>query len=115
MTKLRSRTLVLAAWVSLAAIDAAMAGGLERGGHNVDLLFDPAAFVGETAYSFVMPQRELDEVVDISDADGDLNGRPDSGIADTESYVVPRIGFKARFRAAVDCMADYTHPWGVHI
>jgi long-chain fatty acid transport protein len=114
MTKLRFTRLLLAGCVSLTALDAAVAGGLERAGHNVDLLFDTSAFVGETAYSFVMPQRELDDVVDINPLNGNLNNRPNQGIADTENYVVPRIGFKARLGEPVDCMVDYSQPWGSH-
>ena len=115
MTKRRlTKLLLLAGCGSLTGVGTVLAGGIERGGHNIDLLFDPSGFVGETAYTFVMPQRDLDDVVDINPANGDLNGLPASGIRDTENYIVPRIGFKARFGAAVDCMVDYTHPWGAH-
>ena len=33
---------------------------------------------------------------------------------DTEGYWVPRIGVKAGFGDSVDCMADYSQPWGAH-
>lgn len=98
------------------------AGGLERGGYNIDLLFDPSRFASEAAATYVSPQRELKNVVDtdtsptipgVSGGGGNLNGR--SGSADdTEGYWVPRIGFKAAIGDNVDCMADYSQPWGAH-
>jgi long-chain fatty acid transport protein len=35
-------------------------------------------------------------------------------VDDTESYWAPRIGFKAALGDSVDCMADYSQPWGAH-
>lgn len=95
---------------------AASAGGLERGGYNIDLLFDPSTYAAEAAATYVNPQRELDNVVDINTGvtSGNLNGRPNDGIGDTEGYWVPRIGVKAGFGDSVDCMADYSQPWGAH-
>ena len=61
MTKRRlTKLLLLAGCGSLTGVGTVLAGGIERGGHNIDLLFDPSGFVGETAYTFVMPQRDLD-------------------------------------------------------
>ncbi|CAN7515106.1 OmpP1/FadL family transporter [Pararhizobium sp. LjRoot238] len=105
-----------AAVVVLLSTTAAYAGGLERGGYNIDLLFDPSTYAAEAAATYVNPQRELDNVVDIHTAptSGDLNGRPNDGIGDTEGYWVPRIGVKAGIGDSVDCMADYSQPWGAH-
>jgi long-chain fatty acid transport protein len=98
------------------------AGGLERGGYNIDLLFDSSRFASEAAATYVSPQRELKNVVDtdtsptipgVGGGGGNLNGRPDSA-DDTEGYWVPRIGFKAAIGDNVDCMADYSQPWGAH-
>lgn len=99
----------------------AQAGGLERGGYNIDLLFDPSTYAAEAAATYVNPQRELNNVRDTipldpgAGGDGNLNGRPNNGIADTEGYWVPRVGLKAGFGDAIDCMADYSQPWGVHV
>lgn len=104
-----------AAAVALLSTTAASAGGLERGGYNIDLLFDPSTYAAEAATTYVNPQRELDNVDDIDPANGafDLT-RPTSGVEDTEGYWVPRIGVKAGFGDSVDCMADYSQPWGAH-
>ncbi|MFA1624477.1 outer membrane protein transport protein [Rhizobium mongolense] len=99
------------------------AGGLERGGYNIDLLFDPSRFASEAAATYVAPQRELKNVVD-TDATtavpvptgtggGDLNYRPDSA-DDSEGYWVPRVGIKASPYENFDCLADYSEPWGAH-
>lgn len=118
MNNSRLNSLLLAGCVSLAAVGTAGAGGLERGGYNIDLLFDPARFASEASVVYVMPQRELDNVVDINPANGlgsnGIGGGDSSGVRDTESYAVPRIGFKAGFGDSVDCMADYSQPWGAH-
>ncbi|CAN7520929.1 OmpP1/FadL family transporter [Pararhizobium sp. LjRoot255] len=110
---------IKAAMMATAAVllssTAASAGGLERGGYNIDLLFDPSTYAAEAATTYVNPQRELDNVDDINPANGvfDLT-RPTSGVEDTEGYWVPRIGVKAGFGDSVDCMADYSQPWGAH-
>ena len=102
--------------VVLLSTTAANAGGLERGGYNIDLLFDPSTYAAEAAATYVNPQRELDNVVDINTGitSGNLNGRRNDGIGDTEGYWVPRIGVKAGIGDSVDCMADYSQPWGAH-
>lgn len=118
-TKLISKGLmVLAAGCAFHA--PAMAGGLERGGYNIDLLFDQGRFAAESAVTYVNPQRKLKNVVDI-DTDfpektyggGNLNYLSDSA-NDTESYWVPRLGIKGGIGDSADCMIDYSQPWGVH-
>ena len=103
---------VLAAGGVLAAAGTvAQAGGLERGGYNIDLLFDPTPFAVEATGAYVMPQRKLNNV---TSTDPFATGRTD-GIRDTEAYYVPRIGFKAGIGDSVDCMVDYSQPWGAHL
>jgi long-chain fatty acid transport protein len=118
MNKPLLKTLLGAGCVSLAVVGMASAGGLERGGYNIDLLFDPARFASEASVTYVMPQRELDDVVDINPANGigsnGIGGGATSGIRDTEDYAIPRIGFKASIGDSVDCMVDYSQPWGAH-
>ncbi|RUM95497.1 transporter [Pseudaminobacter arsenicus] len=107
--------------LSLAAatmmVPAAHAGGLERGGYNIDLLFDPARFASEASVTYVMPQRDLENVVDVNPSNGiGANGLGSgaTSVRDSESYAIPRIGFKAAFGESVDCMGDYSQPWGAH-
>ncbi|WP_242222702.1 OmpP1/FadL family transporter [Shinella zoogloeoides] len=106
--------------ISLLAATSAHAGGLERGGYNIDLLFDPSDYAAEAAVTYVNPQRKLNNVRD-SDTGlnpiggGNLNNRPNNGIGATEGYWVPRVGFKASIGDAVNCMADYSEPWGAHL
>ncbi|MDI7863341.1 OmpP1/FadL family transporter [Rhizobiaceae bacterium n13] len=87
----------------------AVAGGLERGGYNVDLLFDTSKYVFESGVIYVMPNRRLENV---QDADGGPGGP--TSVDDTENYAIPRVGFKIGFTDAIDCMADYSQPWGGH-
>ena len=110
--KLNKGLLALLAGAALAT--PAMAGGLERAGYNIDLLFDPSAAAIDSSATFVSPQRDLKNVRDTNPADGSLNTRPNS-VRDTESYWIPRIGVKARIYDGVDCMVDYSEPWGVHL
>ncbi len=114
---------VLSVAAGLLFASAAHAGGLERGGYNIDLLFDPSDYAGEASATYVNPQRELKNVRDTDTGNtniltgtfggGNLNNRPNSA-DDTESYWVPRVGVKAAFGDSVDCMADYSQPWGAH-
>ncbi|MGQ3214921.1 OmpP1/FadL family transporter [Shinella sp.] len=105
----------IVAAAGLLAATSAYAGGLERGGYNIDLLFDPSDYAAESAVTYVNPQRELNNVRDNTAEGGDLSLRPSNGIRATEGYWVPRIGFKASLGDAVDCMADYSEPWGAHL
>lgn len=112
---------VLAAVAGMLVASVAQAGGLERSGYNIDLLFDPSDYAAEATATYVNPQRELKNVRDTNPAPtsppgfggGDLNYRP-STADDTESYWAPRIGVKAALGDSVDCMADYSQPWGAH-
>jgi long-chain fatty acid transport protein len=104
----------IVAAAGLLAATSAYAGGLERGGYNIDLLFDPSDYAAEAAATYVAPQRDLNNVEDLAPANGDLNDRPSDGIRDTEGYWVPRLGMKAKLFDGFDCMADYSQPWGAH-
>jgi long-chain fatty acid transport protein len=112
------KSLLGAGCAVLATVGAANAGGLERGGYNIDLLFDPSRFAAEAAATYVMPDRELNNVVDINRANGvgsnGIGGGQRNGVSDTEDYWVPRIGFKAGIGQNVNCMVDYSQPWGAH-
>lgn len=112
------KTTALGLIAACAFVGGAQAGGLERGGYNIDLLFDPGQYTFESGVTYVAPQRKLENVVDTNGAvslagGGNLSGRPDSA-DETESYWIPRIGFKANLTEGVDCMADYSQPWGAH-
>ncbi|KAA3506731.1 OmpP1/FadL family transporter [Agrobacterium tumefaciens] len=96
---------------SIAAVTPSLAGGLERGGYNIDLLFDPSDYVLDSSATFVAPQRKIKNAVDRNALNGVNTG---ASTDDSESYWVPRIGIKAAFGDAVDCMADYSQPWGAH-
>ncbi|MEH6692860.1 MAG: OmpP1/FadL family transporter [Pseudorhizobium pelagicum] len=114
---------ILALAASCALTSTALAGGLERGGYNIDLLFDEGRFAAESAVTFVAPQRELKNVRDVDTTPfnpagttaggGNLNSLPNTADG-SESYWVPRIGAKAAIGDAADCMFDYSEPWGAH-
>ncbi len=112
MNILRLKTLLGAGCFSLGLIGSVHAGGLERGGYDIDLLFDPAQVTGEVSGTYVMPQRDLKNVVDSNPLDGNLNTLGFSNSArDTESYWVPSVGIKAGV-GPVDCLVDYGQPIG---
>ncbi|WP_434723095.1 OmpP1/FadL family transporter [Mesorhizobium sp. RIZ17] len=113
MNILRLKALAGAGCFSIALIGAAMhpahAGGLERGGYDIDLLFDPAPVATEAEATYVMPDRKY------KNARGPLGFNFLSSTADgAEPYWVPRIGVKAQVVQGVDCMVDYSQPWGAH-
>jgi long-chain fatty acid transport protein len=113
MSNLRLKTLLGAGCFSLGLIGSVHAGGLERGGYDIDLLFDPARFATEAEATYVMPERKLKNAVDTDPTDGDVTFLG-STAKESESYWVPRIGVKAEVVKGVDCMFDYSQPWGAH-
>ncbi len=103
--------------IGITSITPAFAGGLERGGYNIDLLFDSSRFAAESTATFVAPQRKLKNAVDINPGNGLGSNGFNGGSTttdDSESYWVPRVGLKAGFGDATDCMVDYSQPWGAH-
>lgn len=108
--------MALAGGLSLALLSAlaqpSFAGGLDRGGYNIDQLFDASQFSIQSGVIYVMPQRKLDNVRDNPAAGGNLNNRPHSA-DDTENYAVPYVGLKGGF-GDVDCLLDYSEPFGAH-
>lgn len=114
MNILRLKALAGAGCFSIALIGAAMhpahAGGLERGGYDIDLLFDSSPVASEAEATYVMPNRKLKNAVDTSGAGLTVS----STANDSENYWVPRIGVKAQVVPGVDCMVDYSQPWGAH-
>jgi long-chain fatty acid transport protein len=95
----------------------ALAGGLDRGGYNIDLLFDPSTVTVESTATYVSPQRKVKNVQDIDATDGLGSDGANGGSTtadDSEGYWVPRVGIKAGFGDSVDCMADYSQPWGAY-
>lgn len=99
--------------LSLAIAGAASAGGLKREGYNIDLLFDPSPFAAEATATYVSPNRKLNNVRDTNPRNGEGTGAS-NGVKDTPGYWMPRVGLKAGFGEAVDCLVDYSEPWGVH-
>nr|WP_316653908.1 OmpP1/FadL family transporter [uncultured Gellertiella sp.] len=95
----------------------AFAGGLERAGYSVDQLFDPDAVTFEADSVLVQPDRTLTNARDTDASDGLGANGVGGGTAttrDTDNYWVPRVGVKLRVFEDVDCLADYSQPWGVH-
>ncbi len=65
---------ILAAVAGMLVASAAQAGGLERSGYNIDLLFDPSDYAAEATATYVNPQRKLKNVEDTDTADTDILG-----------------------------------------
>jgi long-chain fatty acid transport protein len=118
MTHIKTRAAIAMAVMATMSATAVQAGGLERGGYNIDLLFDPSSVALEATTTYVNPQRDLEDGRDINPANGlgaNGAGGGSTSVRDTESYWVPRVGFKAALGdSGIDCMADYSQPWGAH-
>ncbi|SDP07062.1 long-chain fatty acid transport protein [Phyllobacterium sp. YR620] len=96
---------------------AAQAGGLERGGYNWDLLFEPGRFASEAGAIYVMPERRIKNAVDTNARDGlgsNGIGGGATSVDETPDYTVPRFGVKVGLTDDADCLASYAEPWGVH-
>lgn len=80
-------------------------------------MFDTGRFTGEATATYVMPQRKLKNVEDTISSPtnpnlGSLGYKTSAD--DSESYWSPRIGFKAGLTDSLDCMVDYSQPYGAH-
>jgi long-chain fatty acid transport protein len=99
------------------------AGGLERGGYNIDLLFEPSDYALDASGTFVMPHRKVKNAVDnpykspgtTPPAAIPLPASWSTSADDAESYWSPRIGGKASIGDFGDCMFDYSQPWGADL
>ncbi|MBZ9653589.1 OmpP1/FadL family transporter [Phyllobacterium lublinensis] len=95
----------------------AQAGGLERGGYNWELLFEPGRVATEAGVIYVMPDRRIKNAVDTNPRDGrgaNGIGGGATSVDETPDYSVPRFGFKVGITDDADCLATYSQPWGVH-
>jgi long-chain fatty acid transport protein len=93
------------------------AGGLEYGGYDIDQLFDTSSFSLQSGVTYVDPHRRLKNVKDTDRRDGLGNngiGGGSKSADETTYYTIPYIGFKAGFGDAVDCLVDYSEPFGAH-
>lgn len=99
----------------------AMAGGLERGGYNIDLLFDDSDYAIDSSATFVAPQRKVknaDATIGVIGSGGPIGAvgaKGSSDANDAENFWSKRIGARARFGDNLDCMFDYSEPWGAHL
>jgi long-chain fatty acid transport protein len=94
--------------------NAAFAGGLERGGYDIDLLFDKSRYAFEAGVTYVMPDRKLTNAQDVDPRTGRILNRRSSSVRDTDNYAVPYFGVKIGLTDDVDCLADYSEPFGAH-
>ncbi|MGP4802473.1 OmpP1/FadL family transporter [Agrobacterium cavarae] len=98
--------------VGITSVTPAFAGGLERGGYNIDQLFDASPFTFQSGVTFVAPQRKLKNVQDGPAGGAFVGGTTTAD--DTENYAIPYVGFKGSYND-VDCLIDYSQPFGAHL
>lgn len=101
----------LLAGCAACAVGAAHAGGFDRGGVNIDLLFDPSDIASEASVTYVSPQRTIKDVVR-SDAPPYPFNLSSSSVEIEGDYWVPRFGVKVNVIDPVDCLGTYTEPNG---
>lgn len=113
MNNSRLKTLAGVGFLSLAVGGTAYAGGFDRGGVNIDQLFDAQPYSFDAGVTYVAPQRKLKNVqrldsppnpVALSSSSVDVGG----------DYAVPRVGIKANIFEPVDCLGTYTEPYGAY-
>ncbi|MGX9120040.1 OmpP1/FadL family transporter [Mesorhizobium sp. BHbsci] len=107
MNNLRLKALLGTGCFSLLISSVANAGGFDRGGVNIDQLFDAAPYSVDAGVTYVSPQRTLKNVQRL-----DGSGLSSSSVDVGGDYAVPRIGIKANLFEPVDCLATYTEPYG---
>lgn len=103
----RLKVLLGAGAFSLAFAGTVQAGGFDRGGVNIDQLFDAAPYSFDAGVTYVSPQRKLKNVQRL-----DGSGLSTSAVDVGGDYAVPHVGIKANILEPVDCLATYTRPYG---
>jgi long-chain fatty acid transport protein len=103
---------VVALAAGAAAVSAAQAGGFDRGGVNVDLLFDESRFATEAAVTYVLPQRDINNIVRGTNVAGPAPVATTASLDVGSDYVVPRFGAKMEVVDNLDCVATFTQPVG---
>ena len=103
----RFKALLGATALTIVAASATQAGGFDRGGVNIDQLFDAAPYSFEAGVTYVSPQRTLKNVRRL-----DPTGLTASAVKVDGDYAVPRVGLKFNVVEPVDCLASYTKPYG---
>lgn len=94
------KLLLGAGLVSLAAINAAQAGGFARGNADTDILFDDGNFNMRTGVTYVAPHRELSKVP--------VTGTQKLlGTSYTDSYVVPSVALKINLADNLRCAGTF--------
>lgn len=101
------KALLGATALTIVAASAAHAGGFDRGGVNIDQLFDAAPYSFEAGVTYVSPQRTLKNVRRI-----DGSRLSSSEVKVDGDYAVPRVGLKFNVVEPVDCLASYSKPYG---
>lgn len=103
--------------VGITSMTPAFAGGLDRGGYNIDQLFDASPFTFSSGVTYVAPQRKLKNVRDTDPSDGLGTNGIGGGTTyadDSENYAIPYVGIKGGL-GPVDCLVDYSQPFGAHL
>jgi long-chain fatty acid transport protein len=110
------KSLLAAGYISTAIVGTASAGGFDRGGIGIDLLFDESRFATDAGVTYINPQRKLKNVQRLDgNAYGPLGPVPQlfsSSVKVGGDFVVPRFGIKVNIVEPVDCLGTYTEPYG---
>jgi long-chain fatty acid transport protein len=105
------KSLLAAGYISTAIVGTASAGGFDRGGIGIDLLFDESRFATDAGVTYISPQRKFKNVTRLPVAQ--TPPLPTSASVDVGGdFTVPRFGIKVNIIEPVDCLGTYTEPYG---
>ena len=95
----------------------AIAGGFDRGGVNIDQLFDTDRFGASAQVTYVNPRRTIKNVQRATNAASSLVPFTLPPLSTSEidvdgSFVVPRLSAKLDVSDNLRCLATYTEPYG---
>ncbi|MEM7067487.1 MAG: outer membrane protein transport protein [Pseudomonadota bacterium] len=106
------KTAVMGAVTSSLLTSAAVAGGFDRGGVNIDQLFDKDRLSANARVTYVSPRRTIQNITRVGPG-GPLPIPGQGASVDVDSnYVVPRFGAKLNIGEGFDCLASYAEPYG---
>ena len=94
----------------------AIAGGFDRGGVNIDQLFDDGRFGASAQVTYVFANRQQLNVQRTNNAAAAIipgvPGATSAEVNGSVGFAVPRLGYKQQFGESTNCLFSYSEPFG---
>ncbi len=90
----------------------AIAGGFDRGGVNIDQLFDTDRFSADAQVTYVFANREQLNIQRSNNVTGIAAPLSSDSVNGSVGFAVPRFGYKQQISDDLNCLFSYSEPFG---